>query len=155
MPKITVLKPFGFSRKPKDGQGLPLEQTFRPGDHEIDDEMAAHPWIANHFADGCIETPEATAARTKLAADKAAQAATDAEQARIVAEAAFARLNVVHARGTLDSEEAAKDLETPVGTLTAKQGVGIDMQNPELNTPVNVLQEEQSKRVATMGKGRK
>ena len=29
------------------------------------------------------------------------------------------------------------------------------MQNPELNTPLNVLQEEQSKRVATMGKGRK
>lgn len=154
MPKINVLKPFGFSRKPKDGQGLPLEQVFRVGEHEVDDEMAAHPWIAKHFADGCIETPEAAAARTKLIADKAEQAAADAEQARIVAEAAFARLNVVHARGTLDSEEAAKDLATPIGELTAKQGEGIDLTNPDLDKPLNVLQEEQSKRVAG-GKGKK
>lgn len=82
MPKIRVLKPFVFSRAPAEGQKLPVEQRFEVGVHDIDDEMAAHPWIARHHADGCIETAEqaranaeAAAAAAKKAADEAAAAA--------------------------------------------------------------------------------
>jgi hypothetical protein len=116
MPTIRVKKTFVYSRPPKEGEKLAVERTFLPGEHEIDDEMAAHPWIAEHFADGHIESPAEAKARAEAAEAAATVAAAEAAQVQALADAAVARMAV--GRG----EEASKDdiekeLNTPVSKL--------------------------------------
>lgn len=61
MVKITVLRPFTFTSRAVGR--MPIERHFPRGEHEIDEEMAAHPFISKYFADGCIETPAQAKAR--------------------------------------------------------------------------------------------
>jgi hypothetical protein len=111
---ITVLKPFTFSRplpKPsnvevRDGElhvrhngqrpKLPRELRFMPDtdghgnyiatEREVDDDIADHPWIKEHFADGCIEDPALAAERSKRAkaeADAAAPVTVTTKETKI------------------------------------------------------------------------
>jgi hypothetical protein len=117
MPIIRVKKTFVYSRPPKEGEKLAAEKTFHPGEHEVDEEMASHPWIREHYADGCIESPAEAAARaaeTKAAAEKAA---IEAAQVQALADAALARMATGAAGTTATKEEIEAELNTPVAKL--------------------------------------
>ena len=77
MPKtIKVLKHFVFSRANGEAVQLPA------GEHEVDDEIANHPYVARDFADGHVEDTAGIAAAkaaAKAAADAEAKAKADAE----------------------------------------------------------------------------
>lgn len=125
MAKIRVLKPFIFSAQPPPGEKIPVERYFAPGEHEVDDVIASHPWIKDHFADGRIETPEQAKERTAKAAAEAKRIAADAKQANELAEAAAQRLSRAAATTTKASaEEIERELNTPVNELKVRQGAG-------------------------------
>ena len=73
--KINVLKAFRFTTPAdrKAGVPLPVEKVFAVGEHEIDEAMLAHPWMAAG-ADGCIESPAQAKERKRLADEKALEA---------------------------------------------------------------------------------
>jgi hypothetical protein len=125
---INVLKQFTFSVRPPSGRnGAAVEKVFHKGEHEIPEEMAAHPFISEHFADGCIERPEQAKARAEAAAVKAQQTAEEAARVNRLAEAAVARLTAQAATTTKASkEEIERELNTPVNLLKTTQGGGID-----------------------------
>jgi hypothetical protein len=83
MVKINVLRPFTFTMRAVGR--MPVESHFPKGEHEIDEEMAAHPFISKYFADGCIETPAQTQARVTAPLIEAADA-DENPQARAWAE---------------------------------------------------------------------
>jgi hypothetical protein len=135
---VIVLRPFVFTFAPIHGhQKLatelkitperdPLTKEWKPTERELSDDILAHPWISEHFADGCIERPEKTKERME-----AAQAKKDAEikaSAKIVAdaEAALARAS----RGTQIKQgreaDVQRDLNTPINQLRSRQGDDID-----------------------------
>lgn len=128
MKTINVLKQFTFSVRPPAGRnGAATERVFLPGEHEIDDDVAAHPFISEHYADGCIERPEQAAKRAEAAAVKAEQTAAEAKRVNQLAEAAVARLTANAATTTKASkEEIERELNTPVNLLKGAQGAGID-----------------------------
>lgn len=127
MPKtIRVVKPFVFSYPLESDKKIHREKHLAAGEQEIDDEMAAHPWIEKHFADGCIETPAAALARTqaaKVAADKATE---DNQRILAEAQAAFDRA-VTQSRAVMTPSDVAlhKALNTPINELGTQQGAGI------------------------------
>lgn len=135
MPKITVLKPFTFSRPPGKAQKLPTEQKFEPGEREIDNEMAAHPWIEKDFADGAIESPAQARARLEAAKAGAEQAARDAEVAKAQAEATFARVSAAASQTASQNKETEKELNTPVNEVGAQRGAGVDSSTPGEQPP--------------------
>ena len=124
--KINVLKPFRLSRKPtRDGQ-LPTEQEFGVGEHEIDEETAAHPWMAApNFADGHIESPQAMHARLKAQAERNAFVRDNADKANRDAQAAMDRLVRSHNMNQEDKDKTYEDLNTPLNVLKAKSGDGL------------------------------
>lgn len=138
MPKtVTLLRPFVFSSPPKDEHHkLPREQWFKPqkdaatGDWvptpvELPDDVANHPFIAEHYADGCIERPEITAER--VAALQAKRQQEDEVNARELrkAEEALKRASGTHEVHKAIDEDVERQLNTPVNQLNAQQGQGI------------------------------
>jgi hypothetical protein len=125
MTKINVLKPFRFT-VPADrdkGRPMPVEKIFTVGEHQIDKEMAAHPWMAApNYADGHIESPQQAAARIAEQRAKAAQAKAVEVHAREQADAAVARVKRTQPERKIASEYRAEDLDTPVGVLRARMG---------------------------------
>jgi len=126
MPKmITVKKAFTFNyphpgNDPEKGR-VPRVRVFTPGVYEIDDEMAEHPWIAKHYADGHIETPQEEEAR--VAAVKAASEKAAADNAVILAaaNAAVARATNLSTDEILgNAEEIEAELNTPVSKLNRR-----------------------------------
>jgi hypothetical protein len=134
MATIHVLKSFRFTEKTPTAY---KEHLFTVGDHEISDEMAAHPFIARDFADGHIERPEATLERLKAAEEKAAREALIAKQAKDRADASMARL-----QNNATVQAQSKELSTPLSAPAP----ALDLTDPDvqkaLHTPANVLQEQ-------------
>lgn len=114
--KIRVLKTFRFSHN-KDGGRLPKEDIFTPGEHEIDDHMANHPWIKDHFADGHIERPELAVKRLEAEKKAAEFKAQEAAFALSTAEKAMARLVSSQPNLVLDKDAIERELNTPVNVL--------------------------------------
>lgn len=116
--KIRILKAFVFSRPQSPDQRIPLEKSYPVGDIEIDDEMAEHPWIKVHLADGKIESDEQAAARLALEKERAKAKAEEDEKQRIASEAALARtVKQIAANNQTSAEVVEKELNTPVSKL--------------------------------------
>ena len=102
---IRVHKPFRFSHP--NGR----ETAFVPGEHEVGDDVAAHPYIVAG-ADGRVETAEQAARHKAAAAEVAAANAKIAEAARKEAEDAVAaaqlRSEAAAVTGAAESAAAAK-----------------------------------------------
>ena len=154
--KVTLLRPFVFSTPAVGGQRIPGEQKFIPHRNiqtgewiptevELPDEVAKHDFIKVHFADGCIERPEVTAARVE--AEQKARKKKDEDDARELQKAqdALRRASGAHEVHQVNEDDVARQLNTPVNKLGAEQGRGIDKPvdekalELELNTPVNKL----------------
>ena len=120
MPLIRVLKPFMFSHTPRAGEKISSETRFTPGDHQVSDTVANHPWIKDG-ADGKIETAAQTIARTKAEATKAALDKEDADRANAMAQAAVARLKAAEPGAKGSAEEIEEQLNTPVNVLQGKR----------------------------------
>lgn len=129
MPSIRVLRPFLFSYPLKEGQRFAKERHLVPGDQEIDDEIASHPWIKDHFADGCIETPEQAQQRLADAKAIARKAEDDAKLHLAQAEAALKRAEATSPDAKGEEEKIKKALNTPVNALQNQQGAGITQQD--------------------------
>lgn len=131
MPSIRVTRPFTFSYPLGRGEKVAREKLFPIGDHEVDDEIAKHPWIARDFADGCIETPAQAQERAQAAAIVASKAQDDADYWKAHAEAAMRRaesLSLVQTHG--DAAALERELNTPINQLGARQGAGISSSTP-------------------------
>lgn len=154
--KVTLLRPFVFSTPPVGEQRVPREQKFFPNkdahsgawlptEVELPDEVAQHDFIKVHFADGCIERPEVTAARVQ--AEQAARKKKDEDDALQLQKAqdALRRASGAHEVHQVNEKDVERQLNTPVNKLRAEQGKGIDKPvdekalELELNTPVNKL----------------
>lgn len=154
--KVTLLRPFVFSTPATGGQRMPTELKFTPRkdahsgswlptEIELPDEVAKHDFIKVHFADGCIERPEVTAARVE--AEQAARKKKDEDDALQLQKAqdALRRASGAHEVHQVNEDDVARQLNTPVNKLGAEQGRGIDKPvdekalELELNTPVNKL----------------
>lgn len=132
MQKINVLKPFVLSIKAQVNQKLPTEIKFKPGVHEISEEIANH-WYIREYADGCIETPEQAAARIQAAAAEAERVEKENEKSRREAEAAFRRATGASGEKKpldMSDEKLQKELNTPVNQLQANAGKDIDAPAP-------------------------
>lgn len=125
MPKIRVLKPFTFSHPPHGRQRVTDEVKFLPGDHEVSDDIANHPWIKSG-ADGRIESAQQAAVRTEREAVVAAQNKLDADTANAHALAAVARLNAAQPGAKATAEEIETELNTPIH----QKGAGTDADKP-------------------------
>jgi hypothetical protein len=136
-----VLKAFRFSLPAKQTGRLSSELIFAPGDHDIPDEVLAHPWMQGG-ADGSLETHEAAVERTKKAQVHAEHQADIAAKAQRDAQAALSRLEAAHKADEPNRRLAADQLNQSVGTIRARQD-GVNMEDPEfqkaLNTPLNAL----------------
>lgn len=156
---VTLLRPFTFSRPATGRGGLPTEQKFKPQwddkakqwiptEIDLPDDMVDHPFIADDYADGCIERPAATAAR--LGAVTTKKEADDELGRRELkkAEDALKRASGSHEVQQRASLSQAEQLNTPVNELRAQHGAQVsktvDVEDLEdaLNTPVNKLQAE-------------
>lgn len=150
---VTLLRPFTFSYPSNGGEHhrLTREKKFTPERNKegewiptevnIPDEIAAHPFIAEQYADGCIERPDVTAARVKTLKEKQAKEDALAAQELKKAEDALKRASGAHKVHQANESEVAKQLDTPVNQLGAQQGKGIDEKAlaDALNTPANEL----------------
>lgn len=154
--KVTLLRPFVFSTPAVGEQRVPREQKFFPHkdahsgawiptEVELPDEVAKHDFIKVHFADGCIERPEVTAARVE-AEQKARKKREDDDALQLQkAQDALRRASGAHEVHQVNEDDVARQLNTPVNQLGAQQGRGIDKPidekalELELNTPVNKL----------------
>jgi hypothetical protein len=121
---IRVLKPFMFSHPATKGQKLTTETRFSVGEHEIEDEIANHPWIRSG-ADGRIESPAQAAARAAEEEQKAKEAKAEADNANAQALAAAERLKRAEPRTAGTAEELEAELNTPVSVLRAQRGQGV------------------------------
>lgn len=128
--KINVLKRFTFSYPPHPDHKLHREKQIEVGEQEIDEVMANHPWIREHYADGCIERPEAAVARADAAKATADKTAAEAKAAIEEAERAYNRTVAMAASVAVSPEQLEKDLNTPINRLAAEQGTGIDSATP-------------------------
>lgn len=154
--KVTLLRPFVFSTPAVGEQRVPREQKFTPHkdphsgawiptEIELPDEVAKHDFIKVHFADGCIERPDVTAARVE--AEQKARKKRDEDDARELQKAqdALRRASGAHEVHQVNEKDVERQLNTPVNKLGAEQGQGIDKPvdekalELELNTPVNKL----------------
>jgi len=155
--KVTLLRPFVFSTPAIGDQRVPREQKFAPQKNvhtgewiptevELPDEVAKHDFIKVHYADGCIERPEVTAARVKKEQETRKQKDEDDARELQKAQDALRRASGSHAVHQANEDDVARQLNTPVNKLGAEQGKGIDTPvdqaqlEAELNTPVNELQ---------------
>ena len=121
MQTINVLRPFVFSRMIGESKRA-QEIKFTPGLHEVDDDVAAHPYISKLFADGRIESPAETKERLeKAAAIKSESDAKAAVQADRAAKA-YARIVAVASDGKESAQEVERALNTPVGQLKRDAG---------------------------------
>jgi len=154
--KFTLLRPFVFSSPSVGEKRLPTEQKFTPQKNaqtgewiptEIDlpDDVAKHDFIKVHYADGCLERPEVTAARVKKEQEVRKQKEADDARELQKAQDALRRATGAHEVHQVNEQDVARQLNTPVNKLGAEQGKGIDAPvdqaklEAELNTPVNEL----------------
>lgn len=138
--KVILLRPFVFSSPPRGNERLTREQKFTPQkdpqtgqwiptEIELEDHVAGHEWISEHYADGCIERPEVTAKRVEEVEARKKKQAEDNALQLAKAENAMVRAGAVTPI-KINDEEVEKELNTPVNQLKGKRGSGID-------TPVN------------------
>ncbi len=135
---VVVLRPFVFTFPPKEKRQKlatelkitpdkdPVTKDWVPTPRELPDEVVTHPWIQEHYADGCIERPEKTQERMNAIESK--QADDRKAAARIIAEAEAALARAGRSTEIKQGREADvdRDLNTPVNELQAKQGQDID-----------------------------
>jgi hypothetical protein len=137
MPKtVILLKPFVFSPPLSEGARLTKEVKFYPDkdthgnwiptETDLPDDVAAHDWIENHYADGAIERPELTAKRSEVAAAALKKQQDDNALQLAKAEQAMTRAGV--SRKPVDMNDAAvqKELNTPVSELKGDRGSDMD-----------------------------
>jgi hypothetical protein len=132
----VLLKPFVFSRPAVSGrlsetvkfvpQKDPDTGAYIPTEIEMEDEIAEHPWIREHFADGCLESPERTQQRLAVAQAKKDKANKDAAKIKKQSEEAFRRATGGAEVKKTSDQELQKALNTPVNELAAARGKGID-----------------------------
>lgn len=153
---VTQIRPFVFSMPAAGKQRMPGEKKFPlqrnaqtgewiPMEIQLTDEEAKHDFFKVHFADGCIERPEVTAARVE--AEQKARKKRDEDDALQLQKAqdALRRASGAHEVHQVNEDDVARQLNTPVNQLGAQQGRGIDKPvdekalELELNTPVNKL----------------
>lgn len=163
---ITLLKPFVFSEPPQEGQKLPVEHKFMPkrDDHgrfvptdiEVDPWIAEHPYIAEQYADGAIESPDQRAARQQVIDAQAAKRKQEDDKANADAAKAIARATGSAQRRAERDDATNGEINTPVNEAAIKQGEGLSTGAPvvdesalteELNTPINVLRQRQAEKV--------
>lgn len=154
--KFTLLRPFVFSSPAVGEQRVPREQKFTPQKNaqtgewiptevELPDEVAKHDFIKVHYADGCLERPEVTAARIQKEQETRKQKEADDARELQKAQDALRRASGAHEVHQVNEQDVARQLNTPVNKLGAEQGQGIDKPidekalELELNTPVNKL----------------
>lgn len=143
MAKVIVLRPFVFSSpvvpgaRNKIAKELkitpdrdPVSKDWVPTEVELPDDVAAHEWISEQFADGCIEHPDKTKARIAAVAAKQAQEVEANQRIIQQAEAAMARSSGATEVKAVREEDVEKELNTPVHELKPAQGKDVD-------TPVN------------------
>lgn len=155
---VILLRPFTFSypsaggehhRLPRDEKFTPLRDKetggWLPTEQELPDDVANHSFITEHFADGCIERPEATKARMEAAQAKVDKAKQDNARELQKAEDALKRATGSHAVHKVTESKVTSELNTPVNEIGAKQGADVDKAVDDkdlqlaLNTPVNKL----------------
>lgn len=160
MPHVIVLRPFVFTYPAKDKRQKlatelkitpdrdPITKDWAPTERELSDEIADHPWIREHHADGCIEHPEKTKARMDEVAEKRAAETKAAAKIIADAEAALARAGrgAAAVKPILEGD-LERELDTPVNELQAARGSDIDKPineggnlNDDINKPVGELQ---------------
>lgn len=132
---VVLLKPFVFS-PPAGKSRIAQEVRFTPNkdangnwvptDTDLPDEVAGHEWIKDHYADGAIERPEATAKRAEAVAARLKQQQDDNAIQIARAEQAMTRAGL--ARKPVDTNDAnvQKDLNTPVNELKGNRGADVD-----------------------------
>ena len=121
MPKLRVHKPFVFT----DSKNV--ETLYRPGEHEVSDEVVSHWWIAAG-ADGRVETPDERVARVAREAEDAARQAEvdDFVRRRSEQEIAAAQTRAESAARTGAAEQAA----AVARAAAVAQDVGKALQSP-------------------------
>lgn len=117
---IRVLKPFMFTFPAKATEKLTTERLFTIGDHEIDDEIANHPWI-KAGADGKIESVAQARARHAKALAAVLSAEEEARVAADSANAAMARIQSSQPENKASAEEIERELNTPVHEIKKRQ----------------------------------
>jgi hypothetical protein len=135
--KTILLKPFTFSyplgnnpnaRLTKEKKFEPEKDSqgrWKPTEIELDDDIAKHPWIKEHYADGAIERPEVTAARAEAEQKKLEKQQEDNAIQLGKAQQALARSTVSRPIDMTD-EAVQRELNTPVNVLRGSQGTDID-----------------------------
>jgi len=119
--KIKVIKPFVFSSLPNGDEGkLAVQVPFAVGEYEISDDMANHPWIRVHLADGCIEDPKVTLRNAEESAKQAEAALAQARKITEQAAAAFARATAGSKGAATSAADIQKELNTPASQLKTK-----------------------------------
>ena len=85
------------------------------------DDIAAHDWIKDHYADGAIEHPEVTADRAQVYAELLKKKQDDNAVQLAKAEQAMVRAGI--SRKPVDSNDAdvRRELNTPVNQLKGKE----------------------------------
>ena len=137
--RMPAEKVFPLQKDPHSGAWIPAEIT-------LSDEEAKHDFFKVHYADGCIERPEVTAARVE--AEQKKRKEKDESDARELQKAqdALKRASGSHAVHQVNEDAVARQLNTPVNQLGTQQGKDVDTKVDEaklaveLNTPVNELQ---------------
>lgn len=153
---FTQIRPFVFSMPAVGKQRVPGEKKFPlqknphtgewiPEEITLSDEEAEHAFFKVHYADGCLERPEDTAARIQKEQETRKQKEADDARELQKAQDALRRASGAHEVHQVNEEDVARQLNTPVNQLGAQQGKGIDKPvdekalELELNTPVNKL----------------
>ncbi len=137
MPKIVILlKPFVFSPPAEIGVRLTKEIKYTPEkdatgkwtptEIELPDEVAAHEWIAESYADGAIERPEVTAARAEAEKKRLEKVEEDNALQLAKAQQAMNRSKVTTKTVDMNNEDVQKELNTPVNELKGNRGKSID-----------------------------
>jgi hypothetical protein len=120
---IRVLKPFMFSHPAVVGVKLATETKFMPGDHEVPDAIANHPWIQGG-ADGRVETAAQAQERAEYEKRKAAAAKVEADAANAAAAAAVARAKTTEPVTKVTGEGLEEELNTPVNEIQRRRAAG-------------------------------
>jgi hypothetical protein len=133
--RLTVLKPFVLSLPAGPGSKLAIEHKFvpqkddsgrwLPTEMDFDPKLAAHPFIRDQHADGCIESAAAKAARLKAKAKALKKRKEIDDKAMQQANEAMRRATGGAEVRATNEADVERDLNTPVNELQNRQGADI------------------------------
>lgn len=133
---VILIKPFVFSPPASEGARLTKEVKFFPEkdsngnwvptEIELPDDIAAHDWIKDHYADGAIERPEVTAKRAQVSAELLKKKQDDNALQLAKAEQAMVRAGVSRKPVDTNDADVQRELNTPVNQLKGERGADVD-----------------------------